>query len=59
MPLSPEQTYLAERLQSATGLGWAVSAECGEPLTTTATPMWEAMRLLTHRILRLWLRCVG
>jgi hypothetical protein len=59
MPLSPEQTYLAERLQSAAGLGWSISAECGEPLTKSATPMRQAMQLLTHRILRLWLRCVG
>jgi hypothetical protein len=53
MRATPEQTYLAERLQSARGLGWPVDTGAKPP---AATSFWQAIRDVPRRLLTICLR---
>jgi len=52
MHRTPYQTLLAERLQSAKGLGWDFETT-GK---ASVSPIRQMMRFVPHRILRYWFR---
>ena len=56
MSTTPYQTYLEERLQSARGLGWEATVGCADGRTAPPSfrPLFDAVRLSAHRILRFW-----
>lgn len=50
MRATPHETYLAERLQSAKGLGW--SSDIGDGAKPVAVlPLWRALREVPQRLL--------
>lgn len=59
MPTTPCQTYLEERLQSARGLGWAVTVDGVERSEPRQPRSGGLMRFVPHRILRFCLGLAG